>query len=109
MTDLERYVRRAWREVIQSPTDTEVRRKFEYAKAYVAEDRETALVKLRSKWIAEEIGKTYDRDAQLAILFNKDIHPEEYEAYQSHRALCKSFVDSVLQKLREEIELVGGA
>ena len=55
---------------------------------------------------AAEIAKVHDRDAQLAILFNEHIHPEEYEAYQAFRAECKAAVNAKMATLKAELEAI---
>ena len=76
--------------------------KLEYAFAYRGGVK--ALAKYRDKLIAEKINAVVDRDAQLAILFNKDTHPDEYEAYQALRVEKKAEADSEMTELRAELE-----
>lgn len=84
-------------------TDREaVRARLAYARAY--RQGEDALKRYRDKAIAAEIGKVHDKDAQIAILANEHIYPEEYEAYQAFRAECKAKVDADIATLRAELE-----
>lgn len=85
-----------------APADARV--KLSYARAYM--QGEAGLTRYRDRAIAAEIAKVHDRDAQLAILFNKDIHPEEYEAYQAFRAECKNTVDASIKMLKAELESI---
>lgn len=74
--------------------------KLDYARAYA----KGTLSRYRDLAIEREIGKTYSEGAQIAILFNKDAHPEEYEAYQAFRAECKAKVDSEMANLAADIQ-----
>lgn len=74
--------------------------KFDYARAYA----KGTLAKFRDKAIEREIGKTYTVGAQIAFLYNRDKHPDEYEAYQSFRVECKAKVDENMRVLKAEIE-----
>lgn len=76
--------------------------KLAYARAY--KQGTDALKRFRDRAIEREIGKTYTEGAQIAILFNKDIHPDEYEAYQIFRAECKTKVDAEIKALKNELE-----
>lgn len=75
--------------------------KLAYARAY--KNGADALKRFRDRAITAEICKKYDRDAQLAILFNKDTHPDEYGIYQIYRAECKATVDERIEAMRREI------
>lgn len=75
--------------------------KLKYAMAY--RQGADALKAFRDRLIEREIGKTYSEGAQIAILFNRDIHPDEYEAYQAFRIKCKNSVDAILEGLKKEI------
>lgn len=74
--------------------------KLDYAMAYA----KGTLSRYRDRAIESEIGKTYSEGAQIAILFNRDAHPEEYYAYQAFRAECKARVDQEMASLKAEIE-----
>ena len=89
-----------------APADARV--KVSYARAYM--NGEEGLERYRDRAIAAKIAKTYNQDAQLAILFNKEIHPDEYEAYQAFRVECKAAVDAEMATLKAELEeaLAGG-
>lgn len=73
-----------------------------YARAY--EKGAEALKAYRDRLIAREINAVHDKDAQFAILFNKDTKPEEHEAYQAFRISCKAKVDELMAKLKAELE-----
>ena len=52
------------------------------------------LERYRGLLIAEELNALgYDINYQIAIGFDKDTKPEEYNAYQAIRAQCKARVD----------------
>lgn len=91
---------------LREPSDTtnlsEVREKLAYARAY--RQGEEALKRYRDRAIEREIGKTHSEGAQIAILFNKDKHPDEYEAYQTLRTECKARVDAKMEKLKTDLE-----
>ncbi len=87
------------REGVPSP---ELAAKIAYARAYM--QGAEALDRYRDRAISAEIGKTYDKDAQLDILFNWETEPEEYAAYQTFRAECKAKVDAELARLAAEVE-----
>ena len=99
---IQRYIHSLVQRVHNHPSnESELRTRLEYARAYrYGADR---LKAYRDRAIEREIGKTYTEGAQLAILFNKDIHPDEYEAYQRHRAECKARVDSAIAELESDI------
>lgn len=73
-----------------------------FAKAYAK--GEDGIKKYRASAIASKIGETYNQDTQLAILFNRDTHPDEYEAYQAFRTECKALVDIEIESLKNELE-----
>lgn len=79
-----------------------LRARLAYARAY--RQGEDALKRYRDKAIAAEIGKVRDKDAQIAILANEHIYPEEYEAYQTFRVECKAKVDAEISELASELE-----
>lgn len=56
----------------------------------------------RGDEISRRIRKRYPLSAQLAILFDKDIKPAEYRAYQAFRAEVKAEVDAELAELEAE-------
>lgn len=99
---IKQYLYNLMKQAREGDRSPETREKIAYARAYIQGDE--ALNKYRDRAIAREIGKTYDSDAQLAILFNKDSHPEEYEAYQVFRAECKAKVDAELEAKKAELE-----
>lgn len=74
--------------------------KLDYARAYA----KGTLATFRDRAIEREIGKTYTVGAQIATLYNRDVHPDEYEAYQRYRAECKSKVDADMATLATELE-----
>ena len=78
------------------------RDRLAYARAYM--QGEEGLTKYRDRAIARHISKTYNSDAQLAILFNEHREPEEYAAYQVFRAQCKETVDAKMEALKTELE-----
>lgn len=80
-----------------------IRIKLRYAVAYSGGVK--ALDKYRDKLIASKINAVVDRDAQLAILFNKDKHPDEYEAYQKLRVDKKAEADSDMAAMKAELEI----
>lgn len=100
--NIKQYVYNLSKQIREGERSPEAREKLAYARAYM--QGEAALEKYRDSAIAREIGKTYNSDAQLAILFNKDIHPEEYEAYQTFRTECKAKVDAELEAKKAELE-----
>lgn len=79
-----------------------LRARLAYARAY--RQGKEGLTKYRDRAIEREIGKTHSEGAQIAILFNKDKHPDEYEAYQSLRTECKARVDAKMAKLKADLE-----
>lgn len=91
------------REPDETTNINEVRAKLAYARAYKNGDE--ALKRYRDRAIAAEIGKTHDKDAQFAILFNKETEPKEYEAYQAFRAECKARVDARMDGYKKELEV----
>lgn len=76
-----------------------LRVKLDYARAY----KNGTLANFRDRAIEREIGKTYSEGAQIAILFNRDNHPDEYEAYQTFRTECKATVDENIARLNAEL------
>ena len=98
------YIYNLHKQIREGTAPEDVRTKIVYARAYM--NGEEALTRYRDRAIAAKIGKTYNQDAQLAILFNKDVHPDEYEAYQAFRVECKAAVDAEMQILKEELEAV---
>lgn len=99
---IKQYVYNLSKQIREGDRSPETREKLAYARACM--QGEEGLNKYRDRAIAREIGKTYNADAQLAILFNKDIHPDEYEAYQVFRTECKAKVDSELEAKKVELE-----
>ena len=67
---------------------------------------EDALKAYRSKLIAKEINTEVNRDTQIAIMFNRDIEPEEYQKYQDFRAACKAKVDDYLANLQATLDKI---
>lgn len=60
------------------------------------------LEKYRGQLIADELNhRGYDINYQIAIGFDKDIKPEEYNAYQSIRAECKALVDGWFAEMEQ--------
>lgn len=100
--NIKQYIYQLRKQIREGDYSPETREKLAYARAYM--QGEVALEKYRDRAVAREIGKTHNADAQLAILFNKDIHPEEYEAYQAFRIECKAKVDAELEARRAELE-----
>ena len=103
------YIYNLHKQMREGTAPTDVRVKIAYARAYM--QGEEALTRYRDRAIAAKIGRTYNQDAQLAILFNKDIHPDEYGMYQMFRTECKAQVDAEMQTYKDELEaaLNGGA
>lgn len=83
-------------------SDTTIRTKLHYARAYA--EGESGLDALRSKQIEAMISEKHSIGEQIAILYNKETCPDEYEAYQAFRAECKSKVDAIMADLRVELE-----
>ena len=75
-----------------------------YARA-VAKGPE-AVKTYRDSLVAKEINKEVDRDTQIAIMFNKDSNPEEYQNYQELRVECKTRVDDRLATLQAELDKI---
>lgn len=94
------------RETRDARLRNELSNKIGFISAYI--NGEKAIKRYRDRAISAEIGKTHDKDAQLAILFNKEAEPEEYEAYQALRAECKARVDAKMAKLKAELEATLG-
>ena len=102
--NIRHYIITLARQIRERTAPEDARVKIAYARAYMK--GEEGLNSYRDRAIAAKIGKTYNQDAQLAILFNKDIHPDEYEAYQAFRAECKVAVDAEMKTLKEELEAI---
>lgn len=81
-----------------------LRRKLQYAQAYAR--GEEGLKQYRARAVAAKIEQVHNKDAQLAILFNEHIHPEEYEAYQAFRVECKAAVSAEMAVLKAELEAI---
>ena len=75
-----------------------------YARA-VAKGPE-AVKTYRDGLVAKEINKEVNRDTQIAILFNKDTEPEEYQKYQELRITCKARVDEKLATLQTKLDKI---
>ena len=73
-----------------------------YARAYA--NGEEGLKQYRGRLISAEIAKKYSIDAQIAIMYNRDIEHEQYEEYQAYRAECKAIVDAKMALRKEELE-----
>ena len=89
-----------------NPTEdiSALQRKLQYAQAYMR--GEEGLKQYRARAVAAKIERVHNKDAQLAILFNEHIHPEEYEAYQAFRVECKAAVDAEMAALKAELEVI---
>lgn len=51
------------------------------------------LKRYRDSLIEIEMGKKYTPGAEIALINDKDIKPDEYAEYQAYRAECKAKVD----------------
>lgn len=102
--NIKTYIFRLTKQMREGNAPEDARTKLAYARAYM--QGEEGLNRYRDRAIAAKISKTYNQDAQLAILFNKDTHPDEYEAYQAFRAECKVAVDAEMKTLKEELEAI---
>lgn len=102
--DIRTYIRGLVEQRREGNYTPELIERLNYAKAY--RRGEEALTLYRDRAIAAEIGRTYNQDAQLAILFNKDTHPDEYGMYQMFRAECKAKVDAEMAHLKAELEAI---
>lgn len=100
---IQKYIYTLIQRIRNNPSDSkELRAKLDYARAYAKGTAE--IKKFRDRAIESEIGKAYSEGAQIAILFNKDVHPDEYEVYQTFRAECKTKVDAKIKCLKDELE-----
>jgi hypothetical protein len=101
---IQRYIYNL-RKQIRETTDATEREALNFKMRYAIAYRQgaDALKALRDRLIEREIGKTYSEGAQIAILFNRETHPDEYEAYQAFRITCKNSVDVMLESLKKEI------
>lgn len=90
------------RETRDARLRSELSDKVAFITAYI--NGEKAIERYRDRAIEREIGKTHSEGAQIAILFNKDKHPDEYEAYQTLRTECKAKVDAKMAKLKADLE-----
>ena len=102
--NIKAYIHNLAKQMRERTAPEDAHTKLAYARAYM--QGEVGINRYRDRAIAAKIGKTYNQDAQLAILFNKDIHPDEYEAYQAFRVECKAKVDSEMKTLKEELEAI---
>ena len=101
--DINKYIHTLMRQSREpSENRNEVRERLTYAMAY--RQGEKGLKRYRDRAIEREIGKTHSEGAQIAILFNKDKHPDEYEVYQTLRTECKARVDAKMAKLEADLE-----
>lgn len=100
---LDKYINELRIKINRLEATAEDRERFAYAQAY--KRGEEGLKAFRDRLIAKEINATYDSNAQLAILFNKDTEPSEYEAYQAFRAECKTKADEEMARLKEELNV----
>lgn len=101
---LEQYIYNLRSTLPSLPTHAEwatVEPMLSYARA-VAKGAE-AVAEYRNKLIAKEINLVVTRDAQIAIMFNKETNPEEYQKYQEFRITCKTKVDDYLAGLQAEL------
>lgn len=99
---LTQYIDELRKKIFSPEATVEDRERFSYAQSY--KKGADALKAYRDRLIAREINAVHDKDAQFAILFNKDTEPEEYEAYQAFRIECKAKVDEHMAKLKAELE-----
>lgn len=99
---LDKYINELRKKIFKGVATAEENERFAYAQSY--KKGEEGLKAFRDRLIAREINATYDSNAQLAILFNKDTEPAEYESYQAFRAACKAKVDEHMAKLKAELE-----
>lgn len=101
---LDKYINEARAKILNGIATAEDRERFAYAQSY--RRGEEGLKAFRDRLIAKEINASYDKDAQLAILFNKDTEPSEYESYQNFRITAKAKVDKRMAALKAELEAV---
>ena len=99
---IRKYIFNLTNQMREGTASVDARTKLAYARAYM--QGEEGLNRYRDRAIASKIAKVYNQDAQLAILFNKDTHPDEYGEYQMFRAECKSAVDAEMAALKAELE-----
>lgn len=99
---LDKYINELKIKTFRSIATAEERELFAYAQAY--RRGEEGLKAFRDRLIAKEINATYDRDAQLAILFNKDTKPYEYATHQAFRVSCETKADKRMAELKAELE-----
>ena len=99
---LDKYINELRAKIFSTDATAEDRELFAYAQSY--KKGEEGLKAFRDRLIAKEINATYDRDAQLAILFNKDEEPYEYATYQAFRVSCKANADTVMANLKIKLE-----
>lgn len=100
--NIKKYLYTLVKQRSEGNTSPELARRIAYARAYM--QGEEGLKRYRDRAISTEIGKTYDKDAQLALLFNKETEPVEYATYQAFRTECKAKVDAEIRLLRAELE-----
>ena len=85
----------------ESPKEmAEVSQKLEFAYAVIKGTESH----FRDRLIASLIKEKYNADAQLAILFNEHLKPDEYATYQAYRVECKVRADEIIAKLHAEVE-----
>lgn len=85
----------------ESPKEVEeASEKLEYAYSKFSGKED----QFRDRLVASIIKEKFNADAQLAILFNEHLKPEEYSAYQAYRVECKAKADALITKLRAEVE-----
>lgn len=99
---LAKYINELRKKVHFGEATAEDREMLTYAQAYLKGAE--GLRAYRKRLIVREINAVHDRDAQLAILFNEDIEPAEYEAYQAFRIECKAKADATMERLKAELE-----
>lgn len=97
------YIHKLMREIPNDPeASMTIQAKLSFARAYARGDG--GLKQYRGRLISAEIAKKYSIDAQIAVMYNRDIEPEQYEEYQAYRAECKAIVDAKMALRKEELE-----
>ena len=70
---------------------------------YIIHNKCGTLELLRGAEISIRISRKYPLSSQIAVLFDRDIKPEKYAAYQAYRQACKNEVDLEFQRIKESL------
>ena len=76
---------------------------MDFKTKYLLAKKNGIVERFRGDEISRRIAKKYPLSAQIALLMDKDIKPEEWSAYQAFRAEVKAQVDAEISITEAEI------